>query len=60
MKKELAALDDATLQRSIEAWEQAVVVSRVRAHIDVADHIRNQYVGELVRRKQAAKAAERA
>lgn len=55
-KREIATLDDATLRRSLDAWERAVVESRVEAHIDAADCIRNEYLAETVRRRRAAEA----
>lgn len=55
-KAALRDLDDETLREGERAWANAVEASRAEAHIDVADYIRNQYVIEIVRRRNEAAA----
>ena len=51
---DFADYDDRALAATIEAWQRACETSRLEAHIDVADRIRNKLVAEKLRRDRLA------
>ena len=50
MKPDYSQYDDQALDAAIKAWGVACEASRDRSHIDVADRIRNELLGERIRR----------